>query len=285
MDPPAELAPKPSRAARMNATILKRMQDALAADPEIDLTTRLPTDYSTRLEKMRTTTETKVRPVRPHEEDRMYPGFWTAPDSLSLSERLIALFKASPVLWKGASPGRKMVFRCNASTVAKAVRNMTDFTGYTTLLYLRQHRPGNDIPIPEPLGMLRLNSVVLIFMTYQPGEALTKVWPILDKAQKRSVQEQLNATLTTLRSLPFTPGTPFGGTAGEGCKDVRRHVRRGDRPITAIDEFEQFLCTGHWPGGHVFVELLRELSPPASACTIVFTHGDLRPDNITVQPT
>jgi aminoglycoside phosphotransferase (APT) family kinase protein len=176
-----------------------------------------------------------------------------------------------------------MVFKCNASIILKAVRDMTDFTEYTTLQYLRQQRP--DLPIPEPLGMLRLNGIVLIFMTYRPGDTLTTVWPTLDKVQKKSIQEQLNKILTDLRSLPFIPGTPLGGTRGEGCKDVRRHLRRSNQPITTVDVFEEFLSKGYRSGGHAFVELLRELSPPASSCKIVFTHGDIRPDNIIVKLT
>jgi hypothetical protein len=44
---------KPSKAARFNARILKKVQDAIASDPEVDLVTKLPADYSTRLKSMR----------------------------------------------------------------------------------------------------------------------------------------------------------------------------------------------------------------------------------------
>ncbi|KAL2814771.1 kinase-like domain-containing protein [Aspergillus granulosus] len=292
---------KPSKATRFNTRILKKFQDAIASDPEVDLVTKLPADYSTRLKSMRNSlkidNDNTITPVRPNNEDirasldasapveTIYPLSKVVLDLLedvsrdsgllsdSFSERLIGLIKASEILWKGPSASHKMVFKCNASIVLKAVRDMTDFTEYTTLQYLRQHRP--EIPIPEPLGLLRLNGIVLIFMSYRPGDTLTNVWPTLDKAQKQSIQEQLNEILIDLRSLLFTPGTPLGGTGGEGCKDVRRHLRRSDRPITTIDE----------SGGYAFVELIRELSPPTSSCKIVFTHGDLRPDNIIVKLT
>jgi hypothetical protein len=42
-----------SKAARFNAHTLKRLQAAVEQDPEIDLTTRLPMDYSSRLTEMR----------------------------------------------------------------------------------------------------------------------------------------------------------------------------------------------------------------------------------------
>lgn len=198
----------------------------------------------------------------------------------SFSGRLIEMIQASEVLWTGPSADYKMIFKCNASIVLKAVRDMTDFTEYTTLRYLRQRLP--TIPIPEPLGLLRLNGIVLIFMTYQPGSTLANVWPTLNKAQKISLQEQLNKILTDLRSLPFSPGTLLGGIGGEGCKDIRRHLRRNDQPTTTVDEFEQFLFKGYRAGGDAFVSLLNELRPSTS-CEIVFTHGDLRPDNITVE--
>ncbi|OOF94217.1 hypothetical protein ASPCADRAFT_171826 [Aspergillus carbonarius ITEM 5010] len=307
-----ERVTKPSKATRFNAHTLKKLQAAVALDPHVDLTTKLPTNYSTRLNSMRNSVEldnshNTVAPVRPHEEDirtsldasapveTIYPLSQVVLDLLedvsraseslsdSFSERLIAMIQASEILCKGPSACHKMIFKCNAGIVLKAVRDMTDFTEYTTLQYLQQYRP--DIPIPEPLGLLRSNGIVLIFMSYQPGDTLTSVWPTLDKAQKSSIQEQLNNILTDLRSVPFTPGTPLGGIGGEGCKDIRRHLRRSDQPITTIDEFEQFLFKGYWPGGHAFVELMRGLCPPISSCKVVFTHGDLRPDNITVERT
>ncbi|KAE8353427.1 kinase-like domain-containing protein [Aspergillus coremiiformis] len=298
---------KPSRAARLNERILKRMQAAIASDPEVDFTTKLPKKYSTRLANMRNSVDNNdpIAPARPNEEDirdsldasapveTIYPLSKLVLDlledvsrasgslSASFSERLIGMMQASEIIWKGPDPDHKMVFKCNASIVLKAVRGMEDFTEYTALQYLRQHRP--DLPIPSPLGLLRLNGTVLIFMSYQPGKTLTDVWPTLDQAQKASIQAQLNKILNDLRSLPFTPGAPLGGIGGEGCKDVRRHLRRSDKPITRIDEFEQFLFTGRRPGGYAFVEFMRELCPPPSSCSIVFTHGDLRPDNITVE--
>ncbi|RAL03101.1 uncharacterized protein BO80DRAFT_462848 [Aspergillus ibericus CBS 121593] len=303
---------KPSRASRFNTHALKKLQAAVALDPDVDLTTKLPTDYSARLERMRNGLENDSRnntvaPVGPHEEDlrasldasapveTIYPLSKEVLDLLgdgpqafgslssSLSERLIRMMQASEILWKGPSARRKMILKCNAHIVLKAVRDMSEFTEYTTLQYLRQYRP--DIPSPEPLGLLRFNGITLIFMSYQPGDPLTNVWPSLDKTQKASIQEQLNKILTDLRSLPWNPGTPLGGIGGEGCKDVRRHLRRSDRPITTIDEFEQFLFKGYRSGGDAFVKLMGELSPPASSCKVVFTHGDLRPDNIIVEMT
>ncbi|CEL05819.1 hypothetical protein ASPCAL06932 [Aspergillus calidoustus] len=49
---------KPSKATRFNARILKKLQDAIASDPEVDLVTKLPTEYSTRLRSMRNSMKT-----------------------------------------------------------------------------------------------------------------------------------------------------------------------------------------------------------------------------------
>lgn len=321
-----ERASEPSKATKFNAFTLKKLQKAFESDSEVDLTTKLPMDYSTRLGNYERSMNvddnghnskypilclstlsnvSHLEIVRPHEEDirasldasvpieTIYPLSQSVHDLLKdssqpsgsksdgFSERLIKMIQASEILWTGPSARCKMVFKFNAGIVLKAVRGMTDFTEYTTLQYLRQRLP--TIPIPEPLGLLRLNGIVLIFMSYQPGSTLTNVWPTLDKAQKRSIQEQLNKILTDLRSLPFSPGTLLGGIGGEGCKDVRRHLRRNDQPTTTIDEFEQFLFKGHRAGGDVFVSLMNELRPSASSCKVVFTHGDLRPDNIIVE--
>ncbi|RJE24597.1 Phosphotransferase enzyme family [Aspergillus sclerotialis] len=88
-----------------------------------------------------------------------------------------------------------------------------------------------------------------------------------------------------LRSLPYPPGTSFGGVGGSGCKDIRRHLRRNNKQITDLSDFEDFLLDGSHSGGGVFAELIRQLSSPTHSPlspSIVFTHGDLRPDNIVV---
>lgn len=94
----------------------------------------------------------------------------------------------------------------------------------------------------------------------------------------------MNAILASIRTLPYIDGHPLGGVAGEGCEDIKRHLRRSDRPIKTLAEFEDFLFSSPRSGGLVFVELLRQLSPCLpSHVNIVFTHSDLWPDNITVE--
>jgi hypothetical protein len=43
-----------SEAAQFNRMVLRKLQKAIAADPEIDLTSKLPTNYSIRLAERKT---------------------------------------------------------------------------------------------------------------------------------------------------------------------------------------------------------------------------------------
>lgn len=81
-------------------------------------------------------------------------------------------------------------------------------------------------------------NIALIFMTYIPSRSLEDVWQHLDSEQKASVRYQLQAILTDLRSISYD-GRGFGGVAGEGCKDLRRHLRKSDpeKPVKTHAEF------------------------------------------------
>ncbi|KAB8256782.1 hypothetical protein BDV32DRAFT_90497 [Aspergillus pseudonomiae] len=300
-----------SKASKFNTHVIKKLQAAVNMDPEIDLTTKLPSEYSSRLDIMRrenaVVNDAPVdNTLRDGEDIRsafsasdsieiVYPpsqAVWrllgqplgAITPSASLSQQLLDILHSSEIIWKAPFARQKMVFRCDNNIVLKVIRNMDDYTEYTALQYLQQHKP--SVPIPEPSGLLRVNDVSLVFMTHVPSRILAEVWPVMDLAQKTSVKEQLSTILQNLRSLPFTAGTQFGGVGGEGCKDIRRNLRRSEIPIFTLGAFEDFLFTGPHNGGRVFVELLRQLSPSTCAQTspaIVFTHGDLRPDNIAVE--
>lgn len=174
-----------------------------------------------------------------------------------------------------------MILKCHADVVVKAIRRVDDNTEYTTLQYLERHKP--DIPAPRPLGYARMSGINLIFQTYKPSTTLAAVWPHIDGDEKASIRDQLNAIIADLRSIPYAAGSTFGGVAGEGCKDIRRHLRKSDKPIRSLLEYEEFLFSSPHPRGQVFIKLLRQLYPPqVEPMKIVFTHGDLRPDNIAV---
>lgn len=203
---------------------------------------------------------------------------------VGLSQRLFEVLQNSEILWKAPFARQKGVFKCSAEIVVKAIRNMEHYTEYTTLQYLDLHR--SNFPAPKPLGLLRMSGISLIFMSHMRSVPLGEVWHTLDSYQKTSLSNQLNTILADLRTLPFIEGTPLGGVAGEGCRDLRRHVRTSETPITSLEGFETFLFSSSHPGGDVFVKFLRQMSPSftsRSGPRIVFTHGDLRPDNIMVE--
>ncbi|KAJ5577926.1 uncharacterized protein N7459_006890 [Penicillium hispanicum] len=260
-------APPKSKAAKFNAHTLRKLQAAVDKNPEIDLTTQMPMDYSVRLVEFREEFQDKAKEAfaeesestkKPKEDDirdclrRSDPVdiIWPlspavlrlleeAPEIADplpdgLSDRMFEVMQTSEVLWKSPLPNKMMVFKCATDIVVKAIRRVDDDTEYTALQYLERHKPA--IPAPRPLG-----------------------------------------------SIPYPDGSPLGGVAGEGCKDIRRHLRQSEKPIRSLSEFEDFLFSSPHPGGEVFVELLRQLYPPQSEeVKIVFTHGDLRPDNIAV---
>ncbi|KAE8404344.1 kinase-like protein [Aspergillus pseudonomiae] len=297
-----------SKAARFNVHTLTKLQAAIEKDPEIDLTVKLPWRYSDRLNDMRqkTQTDTATVPEDRGEDDIrasirssdlaeiVFPlsdtvrnllgiSSLAAAQSDGLAQRLIDVIDSSEVVWKGPFAGQKMVLTYGHDIILKAVRDLDDTTEYTTLEYLHQHKP--NIPAPKPLGFIRMNDISLMFMTHLHSSTLAEVWPSLSTAQKVLIREQLTLILNDLRSLPCDIGIAFGGVLGEGCKDIRRHLHRSAKPILTVDEFEDFLFTSNRTGGEVFVKLLRQLSPSTKSRSpaIVFTHGDLRSENIIVK--
>ncbi|KAL4778234.1 hypothetical protein BJX76DRAFT_366559 [Aspergillus varians] len=241
------------KATKFNIHTLKKLEDAFKSDLEVDLTTKLPTDYSTQLDSWHSIRVDNHNNIRDSLDasalvKTIYPLSKSVLDLLESSGlisdsflvRLIGIIQASEILWRGPSARCKMVFKCNTCIVLKAVQDMTDFTKHVAI---KQHCPC-------------FHELLVWQHAY--------VWWTLDKAQKASIQEQLDKILTDLRSLPFTPGTALGGIGGKGCKNVKRH-----------------LC--YRTGGDAFLLLINKLCPPALSYRIVFTHGDLRPDNITVK--
>ncbi|WEW56432.1 phosphotransferase [Emydomyces testavorans] len=304
-----------SKAARFNLHTLKRLKAALEIDPTVDLTTKFPSDYSNRLSEMQSSSQlpatslasqtTPSNDPLPEDDIRVFlqlsdPVGVVFPLSESLrkllpddtstrmSRAMVRLMQRSEGIWESPFSRKRMVYRCDTNMAVKAIKNAEDYTEYTTLQYLETHKP--TVPAPRPLGLLCMNGVSLIFMTYISAPTLSKIWSQLDFAQKASIRDQLEGILTDLRSLACPEGTPFGGVAGEGCKDARRHPRRHDKPILPANAFENFLRSDRHFGSDIYAEVLRRLSPlhqlsPPTSVRCVFTHGDLRPDNITVEIT
>jgi hypothetical protein len=198
------------------------------------------------------------------------------------SKSVIRLLKESEVICDGPLPSRRVVVKWDDYTVAKIVRaakeTAIDTTEYTTLQYLQEHKP--KFPAPIPLGHLTMGDISIFFMSYTPGVTLAELWPDLSAGQKACVQDQLNVLLIDLRSLPRPVDRPFGGVAGEGCKDQRRHLRRSTKAIWNAEGFNDFIFSNPNFGSPLFVQFFRNFSTPGN---IVFPHGDVRPENIIVQ--
>ncbi|KAJ5159281.1 uncharacterized protein N7500_008932 [Penicillium coprophilum] len=307
-----------SKAAGFNAHVLKKLQAAVTEDPEINLTEQFPTEYAKRLLEMQKTSHRLPKKTKPNPQDlpkadedirqslcpldpvevifplsdvvakllETVPRTAECSPVVGLSQQLSELLQRSEIIWKAPFARQKGVFKCSLGVVVKAVRNLKHYTEYTTLQYLDRHKP--SIPAPKPLGLVRMSGISLIFMSHMQSVPLGEVWRTLIPSQKTSLSNQLNTILADLRTLPYLEGTPLGGIGGEGCTDLRRHVRTSETPITSLDDFETFLFSSSHPGGDVFVKFLRRLS--SSFLTrpgprIVFTHGDIRPDNVMVQMT
>jgi aminoglycoside phosphotransferase (APT) family kinase protein len=156
---------------------------------------------------------------------------------------------------------------------------MDDSAEYTTLQYLEKFVP--RVPAPRPLGLVRFGECVLLFISLMPGTTLETAWHELDSSLKRSVQEQLNDIFVELRSLTRPDDMPLGGVAGEGCKDLKRNVRRTAQPMWTTEAFDDWQFSNPHFGSSIYIETLRRLSPPLPQ-KHVLCHNDLRPDNVMV---
>ncbi|RAK74524.1 uncharacterized protein BO72DRAFT_515681 [Aspergillus fijiensis CBS 313.89] len=235
------------KAAKFNVHALIKLQAAIEKDPEIDLTAKLLLSYSA---------------------SNICYGEDDIRTSICLSDSAEIIFFLSDTvqslfgMFNSAEMQPKVVWKEFFACQKMAVRNLDDTTEYIILVYLYQRKL--NIAAPKPFSLIRLNDILLIFITYLHSTTLAEVWPSLTTAQKISIKKQLILILNDLRSLPYETGNPFGEIRGEGCKDIRRHLQQSSKPIVTVDEFEDFLFSSNRAGGGVFVELLRQLFPKYS---------------------
>ena len=200
--------------------------------------------------------------------------------SRSLSINLATTIESSEIIWQSKACQSHAVVRCSADIVVKIVPNLEDYTEYTSMQYLTRHAP--LIPIPKPLGLVVSNTSSYIFMSFVQGISVSQIWSKLSKQQKVFISNQLNDALLRLRQLKVPDGVPLGGVCGEGCKDTRRHTRHCQETTRTCAEFEDFKFSNPHFGSSEYITLLRSLSQSHEA-TVLFSHGDLRPDNVVVQ--
>ena len=198
-----------------------------------------------------------------------------------LAGALARILRKGDVLWRSETSGEKFVVKVCPEAVVKVDKNFTDFTEYTTLQYLESHKP--DFPAPRPLGLLTSETTAYIFMSFVPGVTLEHAWHDLQSSEKEAIAKDIDKLFNNLRQLTLPDGMPLGGTAGEGCKDARRHVKVKKTPINTSAQFWDFQVSDARHGTQIYLEFLRRLTRPCRESVCVFTHGDLRTANILVQ--
>lgn len=303
-----------SYAAEINLRTLHGLRDTLRNEPEVNLLSEFPRNYN---RKITMATGPKVLPHTEEATPEMQgPEFRTRLDLAEtatvvfpLSEKVVALLahysggfsnddpgnieKAlvvslkqllwnSPKLWE--SPVRGVVIKCNEDIVAKVILGNRDYTEYTSMQFLAERAP--DIPAPRAHGLIAFGPFRVIFMSYIPGITLAQAWPSLSHEGKLSVQQELEDIFCRLRSLRQDDGEVLGGVCGEGVKELRVDECALFKGIITATEFSDLQFSARHHGSNTYVKLLRSLLDNDNSCLIhgsVFTHGDVRTENIMVK--
>ncbi|KMU75056.1 hypothetical protein CISG_04343 [Coccidioides immitis RMSCC 3703] len=159
-----------------------------------------------------------------------------------------------------------------------------DYTEYTSLEFLAKQAP--DVPAPRPHGLVAFGPFRVIFMSCIPGMTLTQAWPSLSHEEKLSIQGQLDEIFRRLRILRQDDGNVLGGVCGEGVKELRVDECALFKGITTAIKFNDLQFSAHHHGSSTYVEFLRSFlrnDRSTSMHESVFTHGDVRTDNIMVK--
>ncbi|KAH7324002.1 hypothetical protein BKA65DRAFT_568002 [Rhexocercosporidium sp. MPI-PUGE-AT-0058] len=266
-------------AALWNRRMLKKLSLALDADPEADLLSILPNDYSKSLAELRKGTSLRhdTRSLLQESDTAIIIStlsddvekLFTRGNNLSLA--VLELLGQSEVLFRYPHGFSTMVLRVSEAIAVKIVRDVDNSIEYTSIQYLWDQKA--SVPAPKPHGLIKIGSFYLMFMTFIADLDLEKAWSQLEGHQKWDISSQLDVILSDLRSLPFPKYQSLGGVKGEGCKD----------PIMTPKDFEDFIFSHPSAGSSVYLTFLRSFclsDQPVSDC--VFTHGDIRPANIKV---
>lgn len=190
--------------------------------------------------------------------------------------------------------------RCPPSIVIKLNIRSNDLTEHATLVCLAEHAP--TIPAPRPLGVVTTGPFQALFMTLVPGTPLAAVWPSISAAGKVTLQRQLDNVLQSLRTLRLPEGPEeggngdgdgnggrrlLGGVDGGGVKDYRVDETAAVGGITTAREFDAWQFSVQHRASPSYVRLLEAFlaEDRARLRGAVFTHGDLKKENILVLPT
>ena len=303
-----------SYAAKINIQTLHELYDTLNDEPEVNLLYRIPRNYDRRITMA---TGAKVLPHAVEDTPKAQGSDFrirldlaeTATIVFPLSENVSALLAqysrgysnhepcdtekglivslkqllwSSQKLWE--SPVRGVVVKCTDDIVAKVVLGNNDYTEYTSMQFLAARAP--SVPAPRAHGLIAFGPFRVIFMSHVPGMTLTQEWPNMSHEGKLSIQQQLEVIFLQLRSLPQDDVNVLGGVCGEGAKELRVDECALFKDITTTTEFSDLQFSASHHGSNTYVKLLRSLLEHDNAdlkLGSVFTHGDLRTDNIMVQ--
>jgi aminoglycoside phosphotransferase (APT) family kinase protein len=149
--------------------------------------------------------------------------------------------------------------------------------------FLAERAP--DIPAPRAHGLIALGPFRVVFMSYIPGITLAQAWPSLSHEGKLSIQQQLEDIFCRLRSLRQEDGRELGGVCREGLKEFRVDECALFKNITTATEFSDLQFSARHYGSSTYVMLLRSLLAHDSDLLSgsVFTHGDVRTENVMVK--
>ncbi|GAA88466.1 phosphotransferase family protein [Aspergillus luchuensis] len=304
-----------SYAGLINRRVLSGLQDDLRRDPEANLLSNFPKNYTRRITmalgakaalKEKQEPEVKAPEFRECHLDRaetatvIYPlsdeviallagcsrpdaDQFSLGDEKSLVSSLRTLLWNSPQLWQSSVRG--MVVKCNENVIAKVINGNRDYTEYTSMQFLEKRAP--QIPAPRPHGLVAFGPFRVIFMSYVPDMTLTQAWPNLSHENKLSIQRQLDDIFRSLRQIRQKEGTStLGGTCGEGVKELTVDECALFKGITTTKEYSDLQFSARHHGSSTYVGLLRsflEHDTSTLAHESVFTHGDVRTDNIMVK--
>ncbi|KAJ9312544.1 hypothetical protein DTO271D3_7246 [Paecilomyces variotii] len=298
-----------SYAAQINLRTINELYQELEIEPEANLLSLFPKNYNRRIQmatgsrtapsleqseiqgppEFRTRldladTATVVFPLSEKTTTlltRYSEGSGSASDTTgeSLAVSLKKLLWDSPVLWE--FPVRGVVVKCSEEVVAKIITGHRDYTEYTSMQYLEEK--ASDIPAPRPHGLIALGPFRVIFMSYIPEITLATVWDGLTPQEKRSIQDQLDVIFVRLRNLRQDDGDELGGVCGEGVKEYNVDETALWKGITRAKEYNDLQFTARHHGSNTYVELLRSFLDTTAMRGSVFTHGDIRKENIMVK--
>ncbi|ODH48227.1 hypothetical protein GX48_05718 [Paracoccidioides brasiliensis] len=270
----------------------------------------VPKNYA---RSIRTATATRAAPSTEDAEKQSPPEFrrrLDLPDSATvvypLSETVSALLASylhpegpdnreqaivsslKQLLWHSPKhwdiPIRGVVVVRNESVVAKVITgDSSDTTECTTTQNLAERAP--DIPAPRTHGLIRFGPFRVIFMSYIPDMTLAQVWPSLSHKEKVSIQQQLNDIFCRIRTLHKDDGNELRGVNGEGVKEYSVDECARWKGISTVRGFSDLQFSACHHGSKIYIKFLRSFLADKSATVhgSVFTHGDVRRENITVK--